>query len=76
MTGRERVAHIAGRISIHTSPKGGDRRAIEPMAGLPISIHTSPKGGDQMVQRREAEKRISIHTSPKGGDAGGGHAPP
>ena len=34
------------RISIHTSPKGGDVCPRPEILSSLISIHTSPKGGD------------------------------
>ena len=36
----------SGDISIHTSPKGGDRIRGGEFVTSNISIHTSPKGGD------------------------------
>ncbi len=56
-------------ISIHTSPKGGDRVDTAAIRQTNISIHTSPKGGDEVAAHGDLQVLISIHTSPKGGDA-------
>ena len=56
------------RISIHTSPKGGDEFELPRATIVEISIHTSPKGGDDRAVRTRRPPEISIHTSPKGGD--------
>ena len=60
---------LADKISIHTSPKGGDVFLFCHCYIIIISIHTSPKGGDTLAMCRFAYVSISIHTSPKGGDA-------
>ena len=50
------------RISIHTSPKGGDIQDDQIQAGHVISIHTSPKGGDRMQSRtRRSSSNFNPH---------------
>ncbi|RYN12208.1 hypothetical protein PG2006B_1499 [Bifidobacterium animalis subsp. animalis] len=66
----------AKKISIHTSPKGGDNIYYHGEPVVIISIHTSPKGGDNIYYHGEPVVIISIHTSPKGGDGIAAHGSP
>ena len=53
------------RISIHTSPKGGDSRATLDDVNILISIHTSPKGGDMTAMIARLPSGVFQSTPPR-----------